>query len=136
MQRMKVLLVEDHDGFKEALRAFLESERDVEIVAEASDAIEAAELSLRYRPDLVVIDFDTPYSNGFEFVEKLKRMYPSMRVAVLSLKGGAAYQSMAMRHNVDAFIEKECAKTPLRSFLRAASELRNIVPEMMATAAA
>ena len=64
MKRIRVLLVEDHETVRQGLRLVLESQSDIEVVAEAANGRIAVEHSERYQPDVVVLDLSMPEMNG------------------------------------------------------------------------
>lgn len=70
--KIRVLLCDDQRLFRDGLRTILESENDFDVVGEASDGAEAVELSLRLRPDLVVLDIRMPRMDGVEATRRLR----------------------------------------------------------------
>jgi two-component system LytT family response regulator len=69
--KIRALLVDDEDLARIALRRALEPERDIEIVGEAANGIEAIEMIAEMRPDLVLLDIEMPGFDGFEVVQQL-----------------------------------------------------------------
>jgi DNA-binding LytR/AlgR family response regulator len=69
--KIRALLVDDEDLARIALRRALEPERDIEIVGEAANGIEAIEMIGELRPDLVLLDIEMPGFDGFEVVQQL-----------------------------------------------------------------
>ncbi len=82
MQKLKVLLADDHDSFRRILIAFLRAQKDVEVVGEAVDGQEAVEQAERFHPDLVLMDIHMPKQNGLEATKAIKNRWPSTRVHV------------------------------------------------------
>ncbi len=69
--KIRALLVDDEDLARSAMRRALEAERDIEIVGEAANGIEAIEMIAELRPDLVLLDIEMPGFDGFEVVQQL-----------------------------------------------------------------
>jgi len=84
MKKTRVLLAEDHVVVRESICQFLERERDLTVVGQASDGEEAVELTRQLRPDVVVMDVAMPKLNGIEATKLIKTYNPSTAVLVLS----------------------------------------------------
>lgn len=84
MDRIKVLLVEDHVLVREGIRRFLESEPDIEVVGEAGDGEEMVALAERLRPDIIVTDVALPKLNGIEATKLIEEKHLPVAVLVLS----------------------------------------------------
>ena len=86
---LKVMLVEDHAAFRQALVFVLKSEQGLEVIAQAGSLAEAREAlegggGLLGRPDVALIDLLLPDGEGTELVGELRRANPSIKVIVLS----------------------------------------------------
>ncbi|MGB2868154.1 MAG: response regulator transcription factor [Bacteroidota bacterium] len=113
MDRLKVLLADDHDGFRRTVAGFLSLQQGVEVVAEAVDGNEAIEQTVRHRPDLVLIDINMPYRSGLEAAQAIKAQLPLTKVVIVSLNAGETYRHMAQQHCADYFIDKASMKSSL-----------------------
>lgn len=80
----RVLLVDDHDSFREWLREYLEEQPDFQVVAEAADGPAAVLLAQTMKPDVVLMDVVMPES-GIEATRRIKDAHPSVRVIALSM---------------------------------------------------
>ena len=94
-QPVRVMLVDDHDGFRSALRSVLEGRPWVELTQEASSGEQALLLLEAERPDVVVMDFSLPGINGLKTTEEVVRV-STARVIGLSMHDKGPY-SAAMR---------------------------------------
>jgi DNA-binding NarL/FixJ family response regulator len=121
MNTLRILLVDDHNGFRQTLIAFLHTQEGVEVVGEASNGKEAVEKAEELQPDLVLMDLDMPKRNGFEATKQIKQHSPSTKVIILSMHSGDVYRLMARQYRADGFIDKSTLKsglfTVLASFL-------------------
>jgi DNA-binding NarL/FixJ family response regulator len=117
MRSIRVLVADDHEGFRRSLIGFLRAQRGVEIIGEAADGIEAVDQTEKLRPDLVLIDSDMPNQDGFRAARQIKLRSPEIRVVVLSMHDGDIYRRMARQHDADGFIEKGSIKHALLALL-------------------
>jgi DNA-binding NarL/FixJ family response regulator len=84
MDKIRVLLAEDHAIVREGTREFIQREEDMEVVGEAGDGEEAVELATELKPDVIVMDIRMPKLNGIEATKKIKELLPSTAVLVLT----------------------------------------------------
>ena len=85
MEKMRILLAEDHKVVREGTRRLLESQSDFEVVGEASDGIEAVDLAKKFKPEIIIMDVSMPRLNGIEATRQIKAIYPN--IAILPLTG-------------------------------------------------
>jgi DNA-binding NarL/FixJ family response regulator len=95
---VRVLLVDDEPMFLEALRALLDRDDRVEIVATAGDGLEALDLAHALHPDVAVVDLRMPGMDGFDLTRTLRATEPALRVLAVS---GLSHDSDA-RNALDA----------------------------------
>jgi len=84
MEKIKVLIADDHPIFRDGLVSLLVQEPDIEVVAQASNGLEAVELARRELPDVAILDISMLYFNGLEATEKIKEACPATAVLVIS----------------------------------------------------
>lgn len=113
MTTIKILIADDHDGFRRSLTSFLTAQPGVEIIGEARDGMEAVDKATELRPTLVLMDLDMPNCDGFEATRQIKRLVPDTRVIILSIYGDDVYRRMAWKHSADGFIDKSAMKRAL-----------------------
>jgi DNA-binding NarL/FixJ family response regulator len=82
--RIRVIVVDDHNRFRVALRNMLESDANIEIVGEATDGPEAIRLVNQIAPDIVCMDLRLPILNGVEATRRLRATHPSVKIIGLS----------------------------------------------------
>jgi two-component system response regulator NreC len=116
MHPLRVLLADDHDGFRQILISFLKTQMGVEVVGEAADGIDAVVQAERLRPDLVLMDIHMPGQNGIEATKVIKHRLPSTRVFILSMDADEFYRRNN-RECADGFIAKSSMKDALLSVL-------------------
>jgi two-component system, NarL family, response regulator LiaR len=84
MEKIRILLAEDHKVVREGTRRLLESQSDFEVVGEASDGVEAVELAKKLKPEIIIMDVSMPRLNGIEATKQIKVLYPNMAILVLT----------------------------------------------------
>jgi DNA-binding NarL/FixJ family response regulator len=82
---LRVLLADDHPLLRKAIRSVLESQTDFQVIAEASDGLEAVKLASELVPDVVIMDISMPKLNGIEATKKIKAENPKIAVLVLTV---------------------------------------------------
>jgi len=82
--KLRILIADDHPLLCEALHRALDSEKDVEVIAEASDGEEAVKLASELKPDVVVMDIVMPKLNGIEATKKIKEIAPDIAILILT----------------------------------------------------
>ncbi len=81
---IRVMLVDDHPAFRKGMAALIESEPDLQVVAEAADGLEALEVFRRKRPDVVLMDLRLPGMGGVEATIAIRKEFPDARIIVLT----------------------------------------------------
>jgi len=111
--RWRVLLVDDHAMVRQGLRSILETYPDLEIVAEASDGIEAVESAINTQPDVVVMDLNLPRLNGIDATRRIKKDAPNTLVVGLSVHYSSQTHAAVLEAGASAFLSKEQATEDL-----------------------
>ncbi len=84
MDKIKILIADDHALVREGTRQILEQEPDLSVVAEAGDGEEAVRLAGIFKPDVAIIDIAMPKLDGIEATKQIKTLYPTIAVLILS----------------------------------------------------
>ena len=84
MEKITVLLADDHTVVRQGLRALLEAEEDMNVVGEAENGRQAVQMAKRLQPDVVVMDIAMPSLNGLEATRQISRESPKSKVLILS----------------------------------------------------
>jgi len=84
LQRIRVLIADDHAVVREGTRRILEQEEDLQVVAEASNGEEAVRQALSFEPDVAIIDVAMPKLDGIEATKQIKARCPTITVLILS----------------------------------------------------
>jgi NarL family two-component system response regulator LiaR len=84
LDKIKILIADDHAVVREGTRQILEKESDLDVVAEAADGEEAVRLAGSSKPDVAIIDIAMPKVDGIEATKQIKALYPTTAVLILT----------------------------------------------------
>ena len=118
MNKISVLLVDDHALVRQGLRALLEAGGDIAVVGEAENGQEAVALAEKTLPDVVLMDLAMPRLNGVNATRQITRRFPSARVLVLSSYGNDDYVAQAMEAGATGYLLKQAAADDLLKAIR------------------
>jgi DNA-binding NarL/FixJ family response regulator len=109
MRPMKVVLADDHQLFRHCLRTCLCS-TGIEVVAEATDGLEAVAAVQAWAPDVLVLDISMPKLGGFDVVRKLRELdAPTVHTVALSMHSEYEFVAEASRLGIDGYVAKSSA---------------------------
>jgi two-component system response regulator NreC len=121
------MLVDDHKVLRSGLRALINQQPDLEVVAEATTAREAQALVARAQPDLVVLDLTLPGGGSLELVSELVERGPLPRVLVLSMHNDPAYARAALAAGATGYVVKTVSEEDLLAAVRAVQRGKAVV---------
>lgn len=130
---IRVLTVDDHPLLREGIAALVNAERDMKLVAEASNGREGIEQFRLHRPDVVLMDIQMPGVNGVEAISLIQAEFPSARIIVLTTYSGDAQVLTALRAGARGYILKGQVHRELLETIRAVhAGQKRIPPEIAA----
>lgn len=118
--RIRVLLVDDHEVFREGLRELLSRRPDIEVVGEAATGRQALE-RLDNGPDVVVLDLRLPDMDGVTVCRQILAEHPEIRVIMLTMYGDDEYLLQALRIGAAGYVLKDASSEEVVSAIRAAA---------------
>ncbi|TRX59005.1 response regulator transcription factor [Fulvivirga sp. M361] len=107
---IRIVLADDHEIVRTGLKLLLETEEDIEVVAEASDGEEAFLTIEKEQPDAVIMDIRMPNGNGIETTSKIKRSYPKVKVLMLTMHDDEEYITKSIDCGADGYLLKDTGK--------------------------
>jgi DNA-binding NarL/FixJ family response regulator len=119
--KLKVLIADDHAVLRAGLRLLIDSQPDMEVVAEAADGREAIRRAAESKPDVVLLDLTMPRTNALDAIRHVARARPKTRVVVLTMHDHPAYMESAMAAGAAGYVVKRSAGTELLSAIRTVS---------------
>jgi len=118
MNRVTVLLAEDHQIVREGFRLLLESESDIEVVGEAATGREAVQLTRKLKPAVVVMDIAMPLLNGLEATRQIRKDFPETKVLILSAHSDEAYLEHVAVSGAAGYLVKQTSSHILATAIR------------------
>lgn len=118
---LRILLADDHQMFREALRLLLERNPDFAVVAETGDGLEVFRLTRETAPDIVCMDIDMPGLSGIEITRQITGAFPLVKVIALSTFSDRRYVTDMLNAGASAYVTKAEAGVEL---LRAIDAVR------------
>jgi DNA-binding NarL/FixJ family response regulator len=129
MNKIKVLLADDHEIVRGGLRALIDAMADAVVVAEAGNGHDAVALARKLQPDVALLDIAMPQLNGIEAAGRIVAECPNTRVVILSMHTSAPYVTAAVRAGALGYVVKEAAVDELGLALRAAAQGRSYISQ-------
>jgi len=119
MDKIKVILAEDHVVVREGTRELLRREPDMEVVGEAGNGEEAVELATKLRPDVVIMDIAMPKLNGIEATKRIKALLPDTAVLILTAYDNDQYIFALLEAGAAGYLLKNVRGSELIDAVRA-----------------
>ncbi len=119
MTKIRVLICDDHTILREGIRLLLNSQPDMEVVAEAVDGREAVDKAREFKPDVILMDIAMPLLNGLEATKQIRRDQPAARVLVLTMYESDEYVAQMLEAGAAGYVLKKVAGSELVYAIRA-----------------
>ena len=118
MPKIKCLLVDDHILFRQGIRRLLESESDIEVVGESSDAVNALTKARELQPNVVLFDIGMSGLSPFEAVRHLHKDLPNIKIIFLTMYKDEEYLIQGLEAGAVGYVLKEAAVSQLLTAVR------------------
>ncbi len=115
---IRVLICDDHMMVRQGVHMVLQSETDIELVAEAGRGLEAVQMAEIHKPDVVIMDISLPDISGIEATRRIKAALPGVRVIGLTMHEEEPYVMELLKAGADGYIVKRSAAADLVSAIR------------------
>ena len=119
MQPTRILLADDHALVRRGVRLILDSEPDLEVIAEAADGSEAVSLARRLPVDLAILDIAMPRMTGLQAARELSVVRPDLRVLMLTMYDNEQYFFQALKAGASGYVLKSVLDRDLVEACRA-----------------
>jgi DNA-binding NarL/FixJ family response regulator len=116
---IRLMLVDDHPVLREGVAALLEDERDIAIVAQASNGREAVQLFREHQPDITLMDLQMPEMSGLDAMIAIRSQFPEARFIVLTTYSGDVQVMRALKAGARAYLLKNTLHKELLDTIRA-----------------
>ncbi len=117
---VRVMLIEDHAMVRTGFRMLIDSQPDMQIVAEASSGEEGLQLleAMTQLPDVILLDISMPGMGGIEFARRLKNHYPDVAILTVTIHDSQAYLLKMLDAGAEGYLPKHAAATDLLNAIR------------------
>lgn len=105
--KIKIVIIDDHQLFREGVKRILAMEDGFEVVAEGGDGSEALSLVEAHNPDVILMDINMPKVNGVEATRHLVSTYPDVKVLILSIHDDESYVTHVLKTGAAGYLLKE-----------------------------
>ena len=122
MDRIRILVVDDHAIMRDGIRALLGLHGDIEVVGEASEGKEAVEKAQKLTPDVVIMDIAMPRMDGLEATRRIRKKNPKTKILVLTQHDNKEYILSIIKAGASGYILKRALGSELVSAIRAVQQ--------------
>jgi len=119
MSKIRVIIADDHSLVREGIAAFLKCYDNIEVIAEASDGLEAIEKARQFRPDIVLMDVAMPKLGGLEATVEIIKNDPSVKILVLTQYDDKEYILRFLKAGVSGYLLKRAVGSDLMAAITA-----------------
>jgi DNA-binding NarL/FixJ family response regulator len=106
MEPLRVLLVDDHILFRKGVASLLASHKDMEVIGEAGDGVEAVARARETVPDVILMDLSMPKCSGLEATRLIKREMPHVKIIILTVSDDDSDLFAAIKNGADGYLLK------------------------------
>lgn len=124
MNKIRIVIADDHALLRSGLRMLIDAQSDMEVVGEAGDGAEAVQRTQELDPDVLLMDLTMPGTDGMEALTRCRRDCPRSRVLVLTMHDSEHHLRAAIAASAAGYVAKRAADTELLSAIRTVHEGR------------
>lgn len=132
MNRIKILIVDDHAMFREGIKALLEPHSDFEIVGEASNGEEAIQKTRELNPQVILMDIGMAGSDGLMATWKIKADFPQVAILALTIHDTEEYFFEILKAGASGYVLKEAPSSELFTAIKDVAEGKAHICSVMA----
>ena len=122
MDKIRVMIADDHKIFRDGIKSILEKEKDMEVVEEAASGSEVIEKVGQSAIDVIVLDIDMGKPDGIELAEIISKKYPDVKILILSMMGLHDFIIQALEKGAIGFILKNAGKDEMLTAIRSVAK--------------
>jgi two-component system response regulator NreC len=121
MEKLRILLAEDHQTVREGIKLLVNAQPDMEVICEVGDGEQAIKEATRLKPDLLVMDISMPNMNGLKATKKLREILPDIKILTLTRHTDDGYLKQLIGAGANGYVLKQSAPTDLLHAIRTVS---------------
>jgi two-component system, NarL family, response regulator LiaR len=118
VKHIRILVADDHTLVREGLCGLLATVPDFQVVGQAADGVEATELALTHKPDVLLLDLMMPRRSGLEALQAIHQVQPEIRVLILTSFGDEEQVFAAIKAGALGYLLKDAASQELIQSIR------------------
>ena len=130
--KLRILLADDHETVREGLKAILNAQPDMEVVAEALDGRAAIEQAAALLPDVVIMDVSMPHVNGLRATQAIRETCPQVKVVTLTRHADDGYLQQLLRAGATGYVLKQSRISEVLQAIRAVAGGRTYIDPSLA----
>jgi DNA-binding NarL/FixJ family response regulator len=131
VKKYRVVLAEDQTLVRQGLKSLLSNEKDLVVVGEAEDGLEAIRCVGKHEPDLLLLDLAMPRMNGIAAIKEIKKLYPATKIVTVTFHTSEEYILAAFQAGADGYCLKNDSHTELIAAIKWVLAGRNYIsPEI------
>ena len=127
MNKIRLVIVDDHPVVRDGLRGMLEGQPDFEVVGEAANGVEAVQLAVSLKPEVMLMDLRMPVMDGVAALEKIQTSSPTVKVLVLTTYDSDADILPAIEAGAVGYLLKDTSREDLYSAIRATARGESVL---------
>ena len=120
MKKVRILLADDHDLFREGLATILDAEPDFAVIGEAGDGLAVVVMARKLLPDMILMDIGMPGCNGVEATRQIKAELPDVTIIMLTVRNEDDLLFEAIKNGAQGYLLKNIRSRELLTMLRGA----------------
>lgn len=119
---IKVAIADDHALFRTGVKTSLSSRKDIQMIAEAENGMQLLNLLKHIKPDVILLDIHMPIMDGYTTLPEIKKLYPEMKVIMLSMNNDASIITKMMEIGANSYLTKESDSETIYQAIRTCYE--------------
>lgn len=132
MNKIRVMIAEDHSMIRQGLKQLIELENDMRVVVEAANGVQAVNYYDIEKPDVVLMDINMPQKNGLQALETIKTEHPDAKIIMLTIHQEREYLFQSLRLGAGGYILKDADGSVLTEAIRKVYEGESYIQPTMA----
>lgn len=131
MSPYTIVLADDHALFRGGVKRIIKEHADLEVIGEAGDGLELLQLLKKSNPDLIILDISMPNLQGLEATREIKKMYPQIRILLLTMHKKKEFIQQGIAGGADGFILKQEADEVLLQAILAIRQGKRFISPLL-----
>ena len=127
MEKIRVMIADDHNLIREGLKQLLEFDGSIEIVGEASNGIECLDKLTECNPEVLLLDINMPEKNGIDVLKQMRADGSKVKILILTVHNEMDYLMKAVDIGVDGYILKDSESSELKKAIKAVRDGENYI---------